>query len=111
MRRLFYFSIIAILVCCTISSCSKNCIHHAPKADFTYKVINPGMLPANVNFTAVAPHAAGYEWQFGDGTKFQVTEDTISHIYVTAGTYTVQLVEMEASGTDTVRHNIVIISN
>jgi PKD repeat protein len=111
MRRLLYFSLTAMLVCCTILSCSKNCIHHSPKADFTYKVMNPGMLPANVNFTAIASHTTSYEWQFGDGTKFQVTKDTISHIYTAAGTYIVQLVAIGISGSDTARHNIVITAN
>ena len=100
-----------MLVCCTILSCSKNCVYPSRKADFTYKVRNPGMLPANVKFKAIASHATGYEWQFGDGTKFQITTDTIRHIYTTAGTYIVQLVVIRASGTDTARHPIVITAN
>lgn len=107
MRRLPY--LLSITVLCVIPfSCSKDCFHHTPKASFTYIILNPGTLPAKVNFTSTSSNATSYEWQFGDGTKFQIVQDTISHLYATPGIYSVQLVAIGKWGKDTVVQDVPI---
>jgi PKD repeat protein len=42
--------------------------------------------------------AARYEWDFGDGTKLTDASPTASHVYSTAGVYTVTLTALDRNG-------------
>jgi len=70
-----------------------------PKASFT---ADPavGMGPLDVSFQDTSSGLiTGWAWDFGDGTTS--TEPSPSHVYTTAGTYTVALTVQNESGTDT----------
>jgi len=63
-----------------------------------------GCAPYSVTFTNTSVNAAGYLWDFGDGTSS--TQTAPSHIYTAAGDYTITLIATSASGcTDTLVFN------
>jgi len=62
---------------------------------YSYTIDNDGFAPATVTFAneSIVPEPAGipsYFWNFGDGTSSTLMSP--SHIYATAGVYTVKLV-------------------
>ena len=69
---------------------------NAPVADFSASVTS-GYAPLSVQFTDVSQNAISRSWDFGDGATS--TEQNPSHIYSTAGTYTVSLTATNANGT------------
>ncbi|GAA4318863.1 PKD domain-containing protein [Flaviaesturariibacter amylovorans] len=52
-----------------------------------------GCAPHTVNFINNTVGATGFQWDFGDGNTLSTTQgiDTVTHQYLNAGTYTVQL--------------------
>ena len=92
----------------TVSSSSQGCddtatrtnyitVNGGPTASFTGSPTS-GTEPLTVNFTNTSTDAASYSWNFGDGGTS--TAQDPSHIYNTAGTYTVTLTATNACGSD-----------
>ncbi len=63
-----------------------------PIANFTSKV-----TAKSVAFTNTSTYATKYVWNFGDGTATETT-DAPTHVYATAGTYTVTLTTTGITG-------------
>ena len=71
----------------------------APVADFSVSPTS-GETPLNVNFTNLTSgDVSGYSWDFGDGNGSSATNP--SHVYTSAGTYTVSLIATGPGGSDT----------
>lgn len=74
----------------------------APHAAFTSTL---GYAGASSSFSAAASTVkygsiASYRWDFGDGSaSFTTSSDTATHVFASAGTYTVTLVETDSAGT------------
>ncbi|OFY83847.1 MAG: hypothetical protein A3F72_07550 [Bacteroidetes bacterium RIFCSPLOWO2_12_FULL_35_15] len=82
--KLFSIAFIAILA---FASCMKE-----PMA--CCDVPTTGTIGQSVSFSSSCSiDASKYEWNFGDGSAVS-TEATATHIYTTAGTYTVKLMAM-----------------
>ena len=75
-------------------------VHEPPTASF---VGSPrlGSLPLIVTFTNLSDQASSYVWDYGDGSTSTNAAYTHSHIYETAGLYTVKLTAVNSFGTDT----------
>ena len=72
-----------------------------PSASFSFDV-NSGSAPLRVNFNNVFDGPiTSTEWDFGDGTTS--TDQSPSHRYTLAGTYTVQLTVSGPGGTDNIQ--------
>jgi PKD repeat protein len=69
-----------------------------PKAAFSGSPLS-GTRPLTVNFINTSSNATAYLWDFGDGKSG--TEQTPSHQYTRAGTYTVTLTAKNGNLTDT----------
>ncbi len=89
---------ILLFVFLFVSGCKKEGFPVPPASTvplFSYTIDNDGFAPATVSFTneSIVPEPAGtptYYWNFGDGTSS--TEVNPTHLYETAGVYTVELV-------------------
>lgn len=68
----------------------------APVASFSAKAAAPG-APASFN-AAKSTNAAGYSWDFGDGTTLANGGSKPTHAYAKAGKYTVTLSVTDAQG-------------
>lgn len=70
----------------------------APVADFSADAIS-GMSPLTVQFTDLSTNTpTSWSWDFGDSASS--TEQNPSHIYATAGIYTVTLTATNSAGSD-----------
>ncbi|HEX5655053.1 MAG TPA: PKD domain-containing protein [Chitinophagaceae bacterium] len=76
----------------------RACRFPSPVADFTYTV-SGSSFPVTVTFTNASTNATGYLWDFGDGGTSNVPNPT--HLYSTAGDYTVRLIATGAGIADT----------
>ncbi len=86
--QLFSIVFIAILA---FASCMK-------KTMACCDVPTTGTVGQNVNFSSsCSMDASKYEWNFGDGSAVS-SNATTTHIYTTAGTYTVSLMAMDKKG-------------
>jgi len=54
-----------------------------------------GCAPSAVVFKTTSTGGQQFVWDFGDGTTVQTTDELVSHIYTTPGTYTVKMVATE----------------
>jgi len=71
----------------------------APVADFWGSPLS-GKAPLKVTFTEISKGSpTSWKWDFGDGKSS--TEKSPTHIYSTAGTYTVKLTATNAAGSST----------
>ena len=65
---------------------------------------SPGVVDDVVNFTVTQPMGsasapiARYEWNFGDGTEVTTTGAMVNHVYVSEGTYTVEVAAITVDG-------------
>lgn len=71
-----------------------------PLASFTYVV-----KKQEVEFTNTSANASSYLWDFGDGTTS--TEETPTHTFPDAATYTVKLTAIEGTDESTFTENII----
>ncbi len=73
------------------------------------------VAPASVSFDAsgsTAPQGARFRFEFGDGQSQDGTDDSATHVYTEAGTYTVRLTVIDpndASNRDTVQASLTIV--
>jgi len=62
-----------------------------------------------INFTASAPNAKFYEWNFGDGIKDYGSKSTIKHVYEKSGSFQVKLIVTdEKNNSNTVVRNVFV---
>jgi len=59
-----------------------------------------GCLPLAIHFTDESKNAVNWSWNFGDGSTS--TDENPSHIYTTAGTFTVSLITQDTTGCQSV---------
>ena len=80
----------------------------APTAHFTASPTS-GTAPLTVNFvdTSTGEPSPSPSWDFGDGSPLS-TSSTPSHIYTTAGVYTVVLTATNTAGSDTEQATITV---
>jgi gliding motility-associated-like protein len=85
---------------CTDTAVSNVTAFPLPVAAFTQNVTESCTAPASVQFTNASTGAAGYAWDFGNGTSSLLT-DALA-VYAAAGTFTITLVAAnQYSCTDT----------
>jgi PKD repeat protein len=82
-----------------------DAVSYLPDVDFSYQVAGQ-----SVAFTNLTSGGQAYTWHFGDGTTSSLQSPT--HLYATAGQYTVILVAENSCGADSILQNIstIIIS-
>lgn len=87
---------------------NSNLFCQAPIADFSF---NPnGCVGVAHNFTDISANAPNsFYWTFGDGGSS--TNQNPSNVYLTAGTYLVTFVAINANGSDTIAYNVTIYDN
>lgn len=87
---------------------NSNLFSQAPIADFSF---NPnGCVGVAHNFTDISANAPNsFYWTFGDGNSS--TNQNPSNVYLTAGTYLVTFVAINANGSDTIAYNVTIYDN
>jgi len=68
-----------------------------PVANFSSDVTE-GFVPLSVQFSDLSKDAAGWNWDFGDGTTS--TEQNPVHVYTAVGKYAVTLTASNQAGTD-----------
>ena len=66
-----------------------------PAASFSFSNNNCA-APCTVSFTNTTQNASSYSWDFGDGSSS--TENSPSHEYISAGSYTVRLKALGSAG-------------
>ena len=83
------YGIILVLLAALLTgnSCHKN--EPIPKAVFTYSGSNDFHAPCTVIFDNESTNSFSWDWDFGDGATS--TEKSPTHVYDSAGTYTVNL--------------------
>ncbi|AKB52189.1 cell surface protein [Methanosarcina barkeri str. Wiesmoor] len=88
---------------------SSTPVEPEPIAAFTADVTR-GTVPLTVNFTDQSTGTpTSWLWDFGDGTN--ATEQNVSHTYISAGNYTVNLTVANADGNDSeVKTDYVVVS-
>jgi PKD repeat protein len=77
-----------------------------PSANFTCNVTN-GYAPLSVQFADLSKSASSWKWDFGDGRSS--TQKNTTHIYSTAGSYTVKLTVKNAKGENSKTCSISVI--
>ncbi len=81
-------------------------INNLPEADFTIDTTPQESIRL---FTVSTDESSlSYEWEFGDGSTFESSENTASHTYSASGTYTVLLTYAAKGCSDTVSHSLKI---
>jgi PKD repeat protein len=55
-----------------------------------------GCAPISIRFNSESIFAQNYIWDFQDGPRVNTTQDTISHLFDSAGTYKVKLIALNA---------------
>ncbi|MEP6466628.1 MAG: PKD domain-containing protein [Parafilimonas sp.] len=85
-------------------------VHESPTSSFTYDPLTP-KENTPYNFTNTSLGAVNYKWEFGDGDSLlTATMLPVSHVYNTAGTYTVLLIAFNQYGcSDTSFQQVVAI--
>ncbi len=96
-----------------IDSITKNIIIEASGklstaqgADFVYSI--GSAAPFTVNFTNTSQNGNSYLWDFGDGITSSSSNLTLSHIYVSGGTYTVKLKVTSNGGVDSTSRTLIL---
>lgn len=80
-----------------------------PKADFSFSILNGGILPTNVAFTSLSLRADSVHWDFDNGTSSVVSSPLVS--FQSVKTYLVKLVAYNSSGSDSIVKPVTIAPN
>jgi parallel beta-helix repeat protein len=85
-----------------VESFENYLIPQPPIASFTYSPGNPG-VNETITFNASSSYdldgnVTSYKWDFGDGNITTTTDDIITHLYSSAGIYTVNLTVTDDDG-------------
>jgi len=100
MRKSIRFLLTAFLLAAVLSGCE-----NLPTADFTFEPTEVTMYD-EVTFTNTSTDAESYAWDFGDGsTSFDANP---THVYKSAGTFTVTLTATNEDGDTEVQKEIVV---
>jgi Tol biopolymer transport system component len=85
--KLLTVAITLLVLCEMVPGCAVG-----PRAEFEADVTD-GQVPLSVTFTNKSKNASELQWDFGDGstTTTSITEETVVHDYIKAGTLTVTL--------------------
>ncbi len=78
-----------------------------PIASFQFEIDANDFL--TVNFSNFSQNATSYAWDFGDSNTS--TEESPSHTYAAAGDYTVELTATNASGTESLKTEMITITD
>jgi PKD repeat protein len=103
-RMLFVISLFLLFF-----ACDKPDTKPAPpkvKADYTFTVTNAGQLPAIVSFSSTSSNATSFRWDFGNGST-STSENPFTQ-YTSAGTFSVKLVAVGATGADSITKVVTI---
>lgn len=91
---------------CTDSITKPVTVHPVPTAGFT--ATSACAVDEAVTFTNTSSGATSYQWDFGDGSPISTAANP-THTYATGGTYTVQLIAINAPGCrDTFTQTVVV---
>ena len=81
----------------------------APISQFTFSAASPIFVGDTENFTDTSLNSpTSWAWNFGDG--YTSTSQNPSHIYATAGTYSVTLTASNAGGAGTLATSVITVS-
>jgi gliding motility-associated-like protein len=80
---------------CTDSASTTVIVRDTLPGNFTV-VNSSNCAPFAITFKTSLPNAAATFWNFGDGTT--ATGDSVAHSFISAGTYTVTMVSVDAGG-------------
>jgi len=95
-----------LLTTTCVSGIGESALPNAAQALFIVDT-NYGLAPLTVNFTDMSANTpTSWLWEFGDGTTS--TSQNPSHIFSTAGTYTVRLTATNAYGSTTYQITIIV---
>lgn len=102
MKKLLSFLLLILAAC---SKYTEPTVNVKPDAKFSFK--GDSAAPEAIVFTNLSASATPYRWSFGDSTfQTSYSNDTVSHVYADAGTYTVMLTSYaetdSASSTQTI---------
>ena len=105
--KLFFYTLIVSMF--VFNACSEDEIAvpfiNAPTASFTFDADEGN--PLKVAFTNTSTDAAGFEWDFGDGSSSGDYSPT--HTFAEAGSYTVKLTVVNSSGSDETVKEITVL--
>ncbi len=68
-----------------------------PTGNFSYDNLS-GCLPHNVNFNAVTQNNVSLIWDFSDGNTMATPNTSVSHTYITPGTYVPKMILIDEGG-------------
>ncbi|MES2431448.1 MAG: PKD domain-containing protein [Bacteroidota bacterium] len=88
------------------SSCKKGKTTTTPSPVASFTFVIAGMV---VDFTNSSTNATNYIWDFGDGSATSSNQST-SHIYTVAGTYTVTLTASNSTGSSNTSKSVTVTS-
>lgn len=100
----------AIIFSIAFTSCSEDDEMFTPVtdpvADFTYETATDN--PQLVSFVNQTEDAEEFIWEFGDGSEL-ATQKHPTHLFNTAGTYTITLIALNGEATDEVSKEITVV--
>lgn len=102
-KGLTFFSMV---FCLMVFACKEE-DEVPPEASFTFVIVNPGTLPAIVNFSSTSQRAANVYWDFGNGTTS--TDQNPQATFQDAGKYDVKLVVKNEGGSDSSSQVVTIV--
>jgi len=107
-KRFLILCIVALM--CMNGLVSAAVVTDAPVANFTANITS-GTIPLTVQFTDISTNATSWAWDFDNDGTVDSTEQNVSHTYISASNYTVNLTVSNAGGSDSeVRTDYIVVS-
>lgn len=72
---------------------------------------NNGVAPDSICFLNSSSNATSFQWDFGDGSTANNTEDTVCHVFDEPGEFKVQLIALTDTSADTSSIEIIVHEN